>query len=64
MGWSSGTVLFDGALDVFLKYVPEDQRVDAVAAWYNEFVHSDWDTEDESKYYDKYLREMLYDYGE
>ena len=52
MGWSHGTGLFDAALSIFLRYVPEDQIDTAIEAWYAAFDHYDWDTEDESNYYD------------
>lgn len=53
MGWSGGTEIFDGALDTFLSFVPEDSHQDLIEKWYKVFEDTDWDTEDESKYWDK-----------
>jgi len=53
--------VFDGALDVFLKYVPEEEKQTAVEQWYSKFAWTDWDTEDESEYYDEYLSKIIGD---
>lgn len=58
MGWSGGTEVFDGALNVFLKYVPEEEIDTVLSSWYHEFDVTDWDTVSESDYYDL-LRPIL-----
>jgi hypothetical protein len=63
MGWAGGTEVFDGALNVFLKYVPEDEIDSALIAWYDVVREGDWDTVSESDYYDM-LRPALVKAGE
>lgn len=63
MGWSSGTDYFDTPLDLFLKYVPEDKRLELVADLYELISMGDWDTEDESNYY-PYIRKIRVDSGD
>lgn len=64
MGWSSGGELFDGALDVFLVHIPPYLRNDAVKKWYEAFKWTDWDTQQESKYYHDYLKGVMVKLGE
>ena len=52
MGWSGGTTYFDGGLDIFLAYVPEEDRPAVIAEWYDIIAEGDWDTEEESGYWD------------
>jgi len=52
MGWAGGTEVFDAALSIFLKYVPEEEIDTALSDWYHSFDSTDWDTESESDYYD------------
>lgn len=63
MGWAGGTELFDGALNIFLKYVPEEDIDTVLMAWYDVVTDADWDTVDESDYYDM-LRPALVKAGE
>lgn len=53
MGWSGGTQLFDDALDIFLGYIPKFMQDRLIEQWYEKFKDSDWDTEDESAYWDR-----------
>jgi hypothetical protein len=55
VGWCGGTDLFDGAMDIFWKYVPEDQRAEALQKWYDIVTDADWDCENESAYYQELL---------
>jgi len=56
MGWCSGTEFFDDGLSTFLQYVPEDKKFAAVKEWYDCFRYSDWDCEEESQYYQGYIK--------
>lgn len=58
MGWAGGTELFDGALDIFLKHIPEELHEELIEEWYQVFKYSDWDTEDESDYFEQ-LKPLL-----
>lgn len=53
MGWASGTDYFDGALDIFLPYIPKSLHDSLIEKWYSVIAEGDWDTEEESNYYDK-----------
>ena len=53
MGWSGGTQLFDDALDIFLGYIPARLHDQLIEKWYAKFDGTDWDTEDESKYWEQ-----------
>lgn len=73
MGWASATDLFDGAVDVSLTFVPpaykmwgptDDQTQAVVRAMYLKVDWDDWDTQDESKYFDPYLRDVMIECGE
>lgn len=63
MGWAGGTEVFDGALNIFLRYVPEEDIDAALVAWYDVVREGDWDTVAESDYYDM-LRPALAATGE
>lgn len=52
MGYAGGTDVFDGALNIFLKYVPEEEIDTVLMAWYDVVRDMDWDTVNESDYYD------------
>lgn len=77
MGWSSATSIFDGAVDVallfadkafnmdtFEHYVPDLVKKAVVEAMYTRVEWEDWDTQDESKYFNPYLLEVMHDLGE
>lgn len=69
MGWGSATEIFDGAVDVALKFIPASHHyADAalravVEAMYTQIDWGDWDTQDESRHYN-YLIDVMYDQGE
>jgi hypothetical protein len=75
MGWASGTDLFDTAVSVALRHAPhintdEGARVSdglrrrIIKDMYEDFARlSDWDTEDESKYFKSDLVHIMYDLG-
>lgn len=52
MGWAGGTSYFDFPLDLMLEYVPEDKRKEVVEKLYWSIRSDDWDTVDESSYWD------------
>jgi hypothetical protein len=52
MGWGSGTRYFDFPLDLMLEYVPEDKRKEIIEKLYRSIREGDWDTVDESSYFD------------
>jgi hypothetical protein len=60
VGWCGGTDLFDGAMDIFWEYVPEDQREEALEKWYDIVTDGDWDCEAESDYYVPYIVGILH----
>lgn len=51
MGWSGGTEIFDGALDIFLSYIPKELHPSLISKWYEVVSEGDWDTENESAYW-------------
>lgn len=61
MGWSGGTELFDGALDIFLPYIHDDtaQELSLVRKWYDVFQDTDWDTDHDSQYYQRFILDFL-----
>ncbi|AXH66939.1 hypothetical protein SEA_STARPLATINUM_235 [Streptomyces phage StarPlatinum] len=63
MGWGSGTSYFDVPLDLMLEYVPEDKRKEVVEALYNHVRDGDWDTVDESAYWDLLVEYDIDGYG-
>lgn len=62
MGWCGGTEMFDGALDLFLKFVPPEQVVKVVGQWYDVIAAGDWDCEADSEYYEL-LRPIMIEKG-
>ena len=75
MGWASATPLFDGAVDTTLKFLDavhptmvgsqHGAMIRAVVeAHYEVYKTSDWDTQDESNYYEPYLRDLMVANGE
>lgn len=58
MGWSSGTNYFDPYVELVVKYVPKEKQEDLIYDWYRTLKDEDWDTEDESEYWD-FLKEIL-----
>jgi hypothetical protein len=71
MGWAGATDIFDGAVEVGLRLLPA-QPLDTMDARVSKVVHdmytqidwADWDTQDESEYFDPYLRQVMIDIGE
>jgi hypothetical protein len=66
MGWGSATGLFDGAVTVALKFAPDNELMKhaVVHEMYTKINWDDWDTQDESKYFDQYLIHVMYELGE
>lgn len=72
MGWGSATPIFDTAVDVALEFLPTSGLATKpqvlikaiVEKMYKELPLDDWDTQDESNYYDEYLIHVMYDMGE
>lgn len=52
MGWGGGTSYFDYPLYLMLKYVPESEKKDVVEKLYYHVREGDWDTVDESAFWD------------
>lgn len=74
MGWSSGTQLFDAMVTIALRHAPHintDEgavvpipiRKSIIAEAYAAMDNSDWDTEDESRYFKSDLVHLMYDLG-
>lgn len=63
MGWGSGTDYFDKPLDLFLEHVPPGERKPLVRELYDTIRQGDWDTQNESKYYDSYIVHFDYEDG-
>lgn len=64
MGWSGGTAYFDGPLDLMLKYVPEDKRKEVIEKLYRDIRDGDWDTVEESAYFNLLVKYDIDGYGE
>lgn len=64
MGWAGGTSYFDGPLDLMLEYVPEDKRKEVIEKLYWEIREGDWDTVDESSYFNLLVKYDIDGYGE
>ena len=64
MGWASGTQFFDGPLDLMLEYVPEDKRKEVIEKLYRIIRDGDWDTVDESAYFNLLVKYDIDGYGE
>lgn len=63
MGWAGGTRYFDVPLDLMLEYVPEEDRAAVIEALYNEIRDGDWDTVDESAYFNLLVKYDIDGYG-
>ncbi|QDK03025.1 hypothetical protein KNU71_gp092 [Streptomyces phage Braelyn] len=64
MGWAGGTSFFDGPLDLMLEYVPEDRRKEVIEKLYRTIRDGDWDTVDESSYFNLLVKYDIDGYGE
>lgn len=78
MGWSSATGLFDDAVRVALTFVPKiptalsENKYDTpeiivqavVREMYTKVEWNDWDTQDESEFFEPYLMEVMHDLDE
>jgi hypothetical protein len=70
MGWGSATHLFDGAVDAALEVVVgytgriAPAHVQTVVRKMYDIGWDDWDTQDESCYFDPYLRDYMIELGE
>lgn len=66
MGWGSATHLFDGAVDVALDFAPDQPVVvrAVVDRMYTCIDWGDWDTQNESRYYDEHLIHVMLARGE
>ncbi len=64
MGWGSGTSYFDYPLDLMLEYVPEDKRKEVIEKLYRSIRDGDWDTVDESAYFNLLVKYDIDGYGE
>ena len=56
MGWCSGTIYFDTAMDLFLHYVPKQKREETMYQWYKLIRDGDWDCVEESDYWEELKR--------
>lgn len=63
MGWGSGTSYFDGPLDLMLEYVPENKRKEVVEKLYRSIRDGDWDTVEESAYFNLLVKYDIDGYG-
>jgi len=78
MGWGSATPLYDNAVEVALMFAPKIPEHASENEWntpevivravveemYTKNYWDDWDTQDESKFYDKYLIHVMHERGE
>lgn len=78
MGWAGATDLFDSAVKVTLMFVPKipsalsENEYDTpeavvravVETMYTKVDWEDWDTQDESDFFEKYLIHVMHDRGE
>jgi len=70
MGWGSATHLFDGAVDAALDLVigyvgrATEAHTRAAVRKVYDIGWDDWDTQDESCYFDPYLKEYMHELGE
>jgi hypothetical protein len=63
MGWGSGTSYFDVPLDLMLEYVPEDKRKEVVEKLYRHISDGDWDTQNESAYFELLVKYDIDGFG-
>ena len=70
MGWGSATSLFDGAVDaahdVLIGYIGRATKAHThtIVRKMYDVGWDDWDTQDESCYFDPYLRDYMIELGE
>lgn len=73
MGWSGATGIFDSVVDLLLQAsttelfeggYPSHSIDVCVEKAYTEIEWDDWDTQDESKYFFPYLRDVMIALGE
>lgn len=69
MGWASATDIFDGAVDAALDVLVGYARtgpahVKSVVRKMYDIGWDDWDTQDDSCYFDPYLRDYMIELGE
>ncbi len=64
MGWGGGTSYFDFPLDLMLEYVPENKRKEVIEKLYWSIRDGDWDTVDESAYFNLLVKYDIDGYGE
>ncbi|AXH67365.1 hypothetical protein SEA_WOFFORD_228 [Streptomyces phage Wofford] len=63
MGWGSGTRYFDYPLDLMLECVPEEKRKEVIEKLYQFIRDGDWDTVNESAYFDLLVEYDIDSYG-
>lgn len=75
MGYASGTDVFDKMVDIALRYAPKKNtdlgaqtptviRQSIIIDCYDAMSDTDWDTQDESKYFQTDLVHLMYQRGE
>lgn len=68
MGWAGATSLFDEAVEVCLRFLPQPVPEILVRAvvecMYIEVDWADWDTQSESDYYEDHLVHVMFENGE
>lgn len=75
MGNAGGTDVFDAMVDIALRYAPHNNtdlgaqvpakiRMKIIADAYDAMAGTDWDTQDESKYFNTDLIHLMYHRGE
>lgn len=63
MGWGGGTEYFDYPLHLMLKYVPKDDRKGVIEKLYHHVRSGDWDTVNESAFWDLLVEYDIDGYG-
>ena len=67
MGWGSAVDIFDQVVDVCIELTDpdnEDLIMEIVRTVYTKVELYDWDTQGDSKYFNKYLIHVMYDMDE
>lgn len=69
MGWSGATHYFDGAVDAAMESLVSytavrPAHIKAIVRRIYDIGWDDWDTQDESYYFDPYLKDYMYELGE
>ena len=71
MGWASATGMFDQMVDLLVRHesavwkkLPDNMIEQLVYEVYTEIDWDDWDTQDESKYFNPYLKYVMIELGE